>query len=232
MLLNKSFCFINILYYANENKENDLIINTDPSRLKQILSILIDNAIKFTEKGHVEFGFIHPNENEIQFYVRDTGIGIDEKHYDLIFERFRQIEEGTTKQYGGAGIGLSVAKKLVELLNGNISLESTKGKGTNFFFNLPYKSYENASVDLIQPDQFNWKNKVILIAEDKKINFEIIKETLSDTNANLLWAKNGKRMHNTLLQPEVDCFLYCRHYNGKKNESGHPVYDVKRAQGF
>ncbi len=181
-----------ILAYANENKENDIVINTDPSRLKQILSILIDNAIKFTEKGHVEFGFIHPNESEIQFYVRDTGIGIDEKYHDLIFERFRQIDEGTTKKHGGAGIGLSVAKNLVELLNGNISLESTPGRGTSFFFNLSYKSDKTDSADLIQPTQFNWKDKVILIAEDKKINFEIIQETLSPTNVDLLWAKNGE----------------------------------------
>lgn len=181
-----------VLAYANENKENDLVINTDPSRFKQILSILIDNAIKFTEKGHVEFGFIHPNEKEIQFYVRDTGIGIDEKYYDLIFERFRQVDESTTKKYSGAGIGLSVAKKLVELLNGNISLESTLGRGTSFFFNLPYKSDESVSEDLTQPNQFNWKDKVILIAEDKQINFEMIKETLSITNVDLIWAKNGE----------------------------------------
>ncbi|HAF28470.1 MAG TPA: hypothetical protein DCG75_05415 [Bacteroidales bacterium] len=181
-----------ILSYANENSENDIVIHTDPSRLKQIFSILIDNALKFTEKGHVEFGFTHPNNNEIQFFVRDTGIGIDEKHFDLIFERFRQVDEGTTKRYGGAGIGLSVAKKLVELMNGNLYLESTLGRGSNFFFNLPYNvevTNENVSA---QPNQFNWKNKLILIAEDKKINFDIIQETLSITDVDLLWAKNGQ----------------------------------------
>ena len=198
-----------ILAYANENQENDLVINTDPSRLKQILSILIDNAIKFTEKGHVEFGFIYPNESEIQFYVRDTGIGIDEEKYgELIFERFRQIDESTTKKYGGAGIGLSVAKNLVELLNGNISLESTPGRGTTFFFNLPNKSDESVSADLIQPNQFNWKDKVILIAEDKKINFDIIKETLSATNVDLVWAKNGVEAINLVeTNKKIDLIL-------------------------
>ncbi|MFC2104800.1 tetratricopeptide repeat protein [Bacteroidota bacterium] len=178
------------LSYANENKEIDLIINTDPARLKQILSILIDNAIKFTEKGHVEFGFIHTKRNEIQFFVRDTGVGIDEKHFEMIFERFRQVDETTRKKHGGTGIGLSVAKNLVGLLDGEISLESTPGKGTTFFVNLSYKSdKKQAKTD--QPDQYNWKNKVILVAEDKKINFEIIQETLSDTKVELLWAKNG-----------------------------------------
>ncbi len=180
-----------ILSYANENSENDIVIHTDPSRLKQIFSILIDNALKFTEKGHVEFGFTHPNNKEIQFYVRDTGIGIDEKHFDLIFERFRQVDEGSTKNYGGAGIGLTVAKSLIELMNGKIFLESTPGRGSTFFFNLPYKINDANDMTSTQPDQFNWKNKLILIAEDKKINFEIIQETLSITDVDLLWAKNG-----------------------------------------
>lgn len=181
-----------IISYANENSENDIAIYTDPARLKQILSILIDNALKFTEKGHVEFGFTHPNNTEIQFYVRDTGIGIDEKYFNQIFERFRQIDEGTTKKYGGAGIGLSVAKNLIELLGGKVFVESTLGRGTSFYFNLPFKIEEATLVNNVQPNQFNWENKVILVAEDKKINFEIIKETLSLTHINLLWAKNGE----------------------------------------
>jgi signal transduction histidine kinase/CheY-like chemotaxis protein len=181
-----------ILSYANENKEIDLIINTDAVRLKQILSILIDNALKFTDTGHVEFGFVHPNENEIQFFVKDTGIGIDEQYNDLIFERFRQVDESTTKKYKGAGIGLSVAKNLVELLNGSIKFESTLGRGTTFFFKLPLIESEKKSEDVAPPQDFNWDNKVILIAEDKRINYELIKETLSITSAELIWAKNGK----------------------------------------
>lgn len=185
-----------ILVYSNENRDDDIIINTDPSRLKQILSILIDNALKFTEKGKIEFGFTYPKQNEIQFYVRDTGIGIDEKYHNLIFERFRQIDEGTTKKYGGSGIGLSVAKNLVELLGGKIFLDSSPGRGTTFYFNLPYKSEKGAKNEFVQPNQFNWKDKVILIAEDKKINFEILQETLIPTNAELLWAKNGEEAVN------------------------------------
>lgn len=181
-----------VLAYANENTENDLTIYTDPSRLKQILLILLDNALKFTEKGYVEFGFIHPNNNEIQFYVRDTGIGIEEKHFDLIFERFRQVDEGTTKKYSGAGIGLSVAKNIIQLLDGNISLESTLGRGTRFFFNLPFNTEGTTELKMVQASQFNWENKVILVAEDKKVNFEVIQETLSVTNVKLLWAKDGE----------------------------------------
>lgn len=181
-----------VLSYANENSENDILLETDPSRLKQILAILIDNALKFTEKGHVEFGFVHPKDKEIQFFVRDTGIGIDEKHQKLIFERFRQVDESTTKKYGGSGIGLSVAKSLVELLQGEIFVESTPKRGATFYVNLPFNSVQESISKKITPDQFDWKDKTILIAEDKKINFEIFQETLSITNVNLLWAKNGQ----------------------------------------
>ncbi|MFC2152263.1 tetratricopeptide repeat protein [Bacteroidota bacterium] len=195
------------LSYANENKEIDITINTDPSRLKQILSILIDNAIKFTEKGYVEFGFIHTKQNEIQFFVRDTGVGIDEKHFEIIFERFRQVDETTTKQHGGTGIGLSVAKNLVGLIDGKITLESTPGRGTTFFVNLPYKT-DKKGEEINQPDQYNWKNKVVLVAEDKKINFEIIQETLSTTEVELLWAKNGVEALDFIKNsPKIDLVL-------------------------
>ncbi|PLX14574.1 MAG: hypothetical protein C0597_09775 [Marinilabiliales bacterium] len=180
------------LEYANENSEIDILINSDQSRLKQILSILIDNAIKFTKNGYVEFGFTHPKSNEIQFFVRDTGIGIAEEHFKLIFERFRQVDESTTKEFGGAGIGLSVAKNLVRLLKGQITLESSPNRGSTFYVVLPFQPAEKERVKSVQPSDFNCENKIILVAEDKKINFEIIQETLVPTNANLLWAKNGK----------------------------------------
>ncbi|MDA3952589.1 MAG: tetratricopeptide repeat protein [Bacteroidales bacterium] len=181
-----------ILSYANENRDIDTTLITDAVRLKQILSILIDNAIKFTKSGHVEFGFVHPNKNEIQFFVKDTGVGIDEDYSDIIFERFRQVDESSTKEYKGAGIGLSVAKNLVGLLNGSIYFESTVGKGTTFFFSLPSKTLEQIADSETQPRQFDWKNKVILLAEDKRINYDLVKETLSITNVDIIWAKNGK----------------------------------------
>ena len=180
-----------ILIYSNENKDPDSKIFTDPVRLKQILSNLLDNAIKFTEKGRIEFGFIQNKKNEIDFFVRDTGIGLEDSYQEIIFERFRQIDEGATRKYGGAGIGLSISKSLVDLLNGKIWVESTLGKGSTFHVKMPHKFKDN-NIEFIQPKQFNWKEKVILIAEDKKINFEIIKETLSITNVKILWAKNGQ----------------------------------------
>jgi len=178
-------------FYANENIENDLMIYSDPVRLKQILSVLIDNAIKFTEQGRIEFGFTHPSDKEIQFYVKDTGIGLDDQYQDIIFERFRQINEGATKKYDGAGIGLSIAKNLTQLLNGKIWVESTLGKGSTFYVKLPFKKVKKEQ-KMDESEHFNWNTKKILVAEDKKINFEIIKEMLSITNVHLIWAKNGQ----------------------------------------
>ncbi|OFY07119.1 MAG: hypothetical protein A2W99_02435 [Bacteroidetes bacterium GWF2_33_16] len=180
-----------ILYYSNENKNSDLIINTDQEKLKQILSSLLDNAIKFTESGRIEFGFIVSGNNQIEFFVKDTGIGLEESKQSLIFERFRQVDEGTTRKYTGAGIGLSISKSLVEMLDGKIWVESTLGKGSTFIIKLPHK-VRSQTMEFIQPTQFNWKNKLILVAEDKKINYEIIKESLVGTQVEIVWAKNGK----------------------------------------
>lgn len=181
-----------ILSYANENSDNELVINADPSRFKQIMSILINNAIKFTEKGNIEFGFIFPDTDHIEFYVKDTGIGISKDYREIIFERFRQIDESTTKEYSGAGIGLSVAKNLVEMHGGEIWFESTLGKGTTFYLKFPHEHHFDNLPEIVQLDNYSWENKLILVAEDKKINYEIIKETLVVTDAELLWAKNGQ----------------------------------------
>ncbi|MEE4197326.1 MAG: tetratricopeptide repeat protein [Bacteroidales bacterium] len=192
--------------YANENTENDLMIYSDPVRLKQILSVLLDNAVKFTEKGRIEFGFTHPSEEDIQFYVKDTGIGLDDQYQDVIFERFRQVDEGATKKYDGAGIGLSIAKKLTQLLNGKIWVESTLGMGATFYVKIPHKGQETVT-EPVQPDTFHWSNKRILVAEDKKINFDIIRETLSITQADLIWAKNGKEAIEIVRSDHVDLIL-------------------------
>ncbi|MCK7537010.1 MAG: ATP-binding protein [Marinilabiliales bacterium] len=96
---------------------------------------------------------------------------LKKRNNQLFSRRFRQVDEGTTRKYGGAGIGLSISKSLVEMLDGKIWVESTLGKGATFYVNLPYKA-KGKTMEFIQPEQFNWKNKVILVAEDKKINFE------------------------------------------------------------
>ena len=120
-------------------KNNDLVIRTDPYRLNQILTHLIDNAIKFTRSGSVEYGYEIETVNNLKkviFFVKDTGIGISEDKLSIIFTRFRQIDESHTREFGGTGIGLAISKKLVELLGGKLEVESAVDKGSKFYFSI------------------------------------------------------------------------------------------------
>lgn len=135
-----------------ESKEKPLWLWSDPLRFRQILSNLLNNAIKYSETGVIEIGFsmkngsIYPNKKElsyIEFYVSDTGIGIPEDKLSTIFERFNKVENSRTKLYRGAGLGLAICKRLVGLLGGEIRVESSLGKGSVFYFTLPNIQSEN-----------------------------------------------------------------------------------------
>jgi signal transduction histidine kinase len=116
------------------------IVESDPIRVRQILSNLIGNAVKFTEKGFIRFGYkLTDQESKIYFFVEDTGIGIHESKLDYVFQRFRQAhDEQTTAKYGGTGLGLAISKSLVEMMGGQIGVNSNVGMGTVFYFTLPY----------------------------------------------------------------------------------------------
>ena len=119
------------------NCMGDDIIITDRTKLKQIFLNLIHNAFKYTEEGVIEIGCTKSEHNKLSFYVSDTGIGIEEKNLSLIFERFAQIENPITLLHQGTGLGLSIVKGLIELLEGEIYVNSTLGKGTVFTFSIP-----------------------------------------------------------------------------------------------
>ncbi|MBN2215088.1 MAG: response regulator [Bacteroidales bacterium] len=175
------------------------VLVSDHIRLKQIFSNLINNAIKFTKDGSIEYGIKEITENkEITFYVKDTGIGIDRKNYEIIFDRFRKVEDDKITLYRGAGLGLSITKYLVERLGGEIWLESVVGKGTEFFFRLPVKTLDEpaekdvstiTSTGLPVPD---WSEKSVLVVEDETSNFMVVESMLKKTNLEILWAKNGE----------------------------------------
>ena len=116
----------------------DLII-TDETRLRQIITNLIGNAAKFTEKGKITVNSSITKDNYILISVEDTGIGMSENEMSIIFERFRQADDSTTKKYGGTGLGLAISKAYVDMLGGEIWVESKKGKGSTFYFTIPYK---------------------------------------------------------------------------------------------
>ncbi len=129
----------NISLYAKQPlPEKQSEIFTDKTKLIQILTNLINNALKFTHQGFIEFGYSLINNN-LEFYVKDSGIGIDPKYHEKIFERFGKINTSTTKLYGGTGIGLPISKEYVELLGGKIWVLSETDKGSSFYFTIPYK---------------------------------------------------------------------------------------------
>jgi signal transduction histidine kinase len=113
-------------------------IQTDPARLEEILSNLIGNALKFTNQGEIAFGYVLKDQF-IEFYVSDTGIGIPSDQHEKIFDRFYQVENAVSRKYEGTGLGLSICKSYVELLGGKIWLTSEPGRGSVFFFTIPYK---------------------------------------------------------------------------------------------
>ena len=167
---------------------------TDEVRLRQILINLLGNAVKFTNSGKIELGYALQNGN-ILFTVSDTGIGISEKELPLIFERFRQADESSTRKYGGTGLGLAIAKACTELLGGEIWVKSKQGEGTTFSFTIPYKPVVKIEVEQeFQPDSRPEKlllGKTILIVEDEEISLLILTEMLKDTKATVLHATNG-----------------------------------------
>ena len=118
------------------------IIHVDPVRLRQVLNNLISNAIKFTEKGHIRFGYRQSAPDLLEFVVEDTGIGLPSEQQEIIFERFRQAEDGFNRQYEGSGLGLTISRGLVQMLGGEIWVESTKGVGSSFYFTIIYKPLE------------------------------------------------------------------------------------------
>ncbi len=172
-----------------------LEIVTDEGRLEQVLTNLISNALKYTERGSIEFGYNLDN-NVVTFFVKDTGVGIDPKMQTLIFERFRQVEDISGKKTAGTGLGLSISKGIVSLLGGTIWVESELGEGTTFFFTLPYRVIEKPESSdepqLEEDERFpDWRNRVILIAEDEEVNYIFMEELLNLTGVTLLWAKDG-----------------------------------------
>ncbi|MBN1253487.1 MAG: PAS domain S-box protein [Bacteroidales bacterium] len=176
--------------------DKNLNITTDNQRFRQILTNLIGNALKFTEKGKVEFGYTKKSEKELLFFVFDTGLGINSKKIEYVFDRFTKVSASKTKLYGGTGLGLSITKDLVERLGGEISLESEENVGSKFYFTLPFNQNfpekKNEKINELTDNTLLLKNKKILIAEDEEVNFLFLKEVIEPNGAEIDWAKNGK----------------------------------------
>lgn len=168
-------------------------VNLDEVRFRQIMLNLIENAIKFTKTGSVTFGYRLKN-NYLEFFVRDTGIGVPIDQQKYIFERFRQVELTPKRKFGGTGLGLSIAKALVEMFKGEIWLNSKEGSGTTFYFTLPYKDETKKPEEkkfIEELPEYNWNKKKLLIVEDEEVNYMFIHEVLKRTGIEVYHAKDG-----------------------------------------
>ncbi len=188
-----------ILKTSLSNEECTL--NIDKTKFRQIVINLISNAIKFTANGQIEFGYsvVSKNNNSFfKFYVKDTGIGLSTSEQEIIFERFRQIDNTDTTVFRGTGLGLAITKAFVELMDGEIWVESEKGKGATFYFTLPYTitttktKFKPPEIKTDIKTLFNWKEKTILIVEDDASNLFILKAYLQKTGVNIVCAEDGK----------------------------------------
>ncbi|HOT13419.1 MAG TPA: PAS domain-containing protein [Bacteroidales bacterium] len=178
----------------------DCNIVTDPFRLRQIISNLIGNALKFTFKGSIEFGYEFLENKTIQFHVKDTGIGIPKDKQKIIFERFGQvIDSNFFINQKGTGLGLAISSNLTRLLGGSMWVDSEPGQGACFYFNIPYfagksseKPLPNSIHNLNITNIAFPKDKVILIAEDEDYNYLYLSYILNGLTENIIWAKNGQ----------------------------------------
>jgi signal transduction histidine kinase/ligand-binding sensor domain-containing protein/CheY-like chemotaxis protein len=175
---------------------NDFKIHTDPFRLQQILVNLLSNALKFTEEGYIEFGYSLNSDRQLLFFVRDTGVGIPAEMHEVIFDRFRQVEESYTKNKEGTGLGLAISRKLTELLGGKIWVEANENKGSSFYFRIPMNGIHSDEEmdDLLvkNADNITLEGKTILVVEDEDSNYVLLDKMLKTRNAEVIIANNGK----------------------------------------
>lgn len=191
---NEKSIIINVMNMLEEN--GDLIF-TDRIWLKRVLNHLMDNAVKFTLEGSVRLSYAKENENLV-FRIKDTGIGINKENLDHIFEEFRQEIDGHHRPFEGLGVGLTLAKEVIERMGGKIFVQSEKGVGSEFSFSIPYRPAGGSTrlkskITIIEPvtTQANWSNKVCLLVDDNKDVLLYLNRVLSDTGIKTLTARSG-----------------------------------------
>jgi signal transduction histidine kinase/CheY-like chemotaxis protein len=187
------------LLYENGLTDEESMVYLDVAKFNKIITSLLENAIKYTFHGRIKFGY-ELRGNKLYLFVNDTGVGVKSENFDMIFQPFTQEEKGLTKNVGGLGLGLAIAKKNAELLNSKIIIESEKGKGATFHFSVDYKRANNNKGNNKQPatntsdTTLATANKTVLIVEDNSINSVYLNILFENTgfDINIINAKNGK----------------------------------------
>ncbi|MDP4094565.1 MAG: histidine kinase N-terminal 7TM domain-containing protein [Bacillota bacterium] len=205
----------NISIETQSDKQLPEYVSGDPTRLKQILSNLISNSLKFTAEGQINISAevfeIHDERCTVKFTVSDTGIGIPNEKISNLFESFKQLDNSTTRKYGGTGLGLTIVKNLVEMMEGNIRVESEIGAGSSFIFTIPFDIAQVPKESLKKTNlnsSLSFNNNInIIVAEDNKVNQNILKMFLAKKNMKADYADNGKILLQMLEAKQYELIL-------------------------
>lgn len=196
------------LNWVSDDKLEDNIIS-DPYRIKQVLTNLISNAIKFTQEGTVEVLAYIKNQS-VFISVTDTGIGIAKESHANVFKEFTQANDGIEKKFGGTGLGLTISKKIIELLGGTIELQSEEGKGSEFTIIIPYQKGKKTKPthQQVQITTYPYlKNKKILLVDDDETQLSLLNEVFSDKGAVVTTEANSSRVAQLLSDKYFDIIL-------------------------
>ncbi|HDP54702.1 MAG TPA: DUF4154 domain-containing protein [Bacteroidetes bacterium] len=217
ILFSKEKQHIDLLLAEPQNCDS-LMLYSDKDRILQVLKNLLDNAIKFTDEGKIEYGYKLKGEF-IEFFVADTGCGIPNDQHKSIFKRFVKIQRGGEKLYSGTGLGLVISKNLVEKLGGNIWFESDTDKGTVFHFTIPYQSKGTpaARATVLSEDTISFKGKRILICEDDESSRKLLVQFCRMLNIDFVETANGEEA--------VACFIRDGNFDAVLLDIQMPILD-------
>ena len=200
---------VELAVYAPLSDEKATIL-TDSNKLDAIITNLLKNAIKFTKEGIIEFGY-HVKNDYIYFFVKDSGIGISKNRQEAVFNSFVQGDISTSRAFEGSGLGLTIAKAYIEMLDGELWVNSEENVGSEFRFKIPYNTKENHhtnNTEFMVERTKRFKDLSVLIAEDEELNRKYFDVIFKDTFKNIYYAKNGQEAIDICLNnPEIDIIL-------------------------
>jgi CheY-like chemotaxis protein len=217
LIINKSPCRINILLQEihskfdgqlkekgkreirlilkTGNQDERFTLITDYERLKQVINNLLENSVRFTDEGYIEFGYNKKDDLTIEFYIKDTGAGFSMGRLEMILEQFKTIMDDRMRPFDTAALRINIAKHLVQLLGGQLKADSVLWEGSTFTFTIPLQEVEVYRKEKTKEPEGKihlWNDKQILIAEDVESNFIYLRELLNPTQVKIHWAKNGR----------------------------------------